>query len=152
MLEVSPAIRPGLWMRWVLSVLTEYMPHMPIYLSADLSQYCYRNNKLEELLSSDALTYTGKLRVGTAAAMIRMMDQLSTQTAAFNTPVLILHGAADQVTCPRKSAEFHAQCLSPDKTLHIFPNGSHDLVNGDEEQLMQQVNQVIVHWIHSRSI
>ena len=158
MFAVCSNIRPSSCMKWMLALLSYFAPHMPIYFSADLSQYFYNNSNnqttktYESKHKSDPLTYMGKLRVGTAMAMIVLMEYLSKQTIHFTTPILILHGTADQITCPNASTEFYNQCSSTDKTIHLYPNGNHDIVNEDDEVIMNQAHRDIVEWIYSRSM
>lgn len=43
-------------------------------------------------------------------------------------PVLITHGAADIMTCPKSSALFVQQLLCPDKTYREYPDAFHNRI------------------------
>ena len=53
--------------------------------------------------------------------MLEATNDISNRMADLTLPVLILHGGADIVTCPKLSAALYENCSSEDKTLRIYP-------------------------------
>jgi alpha-beta hydrolase superfamily lysophospholipase len=61
-------------------------------------------------------------------------------------PVLILHGTADKVTRPEGSQLFFDTAGSADKTLKLYEDYAHDLLNDlDREKVMADIQS----WIDS---
>lgn len=65
----------------------------------------------------------------TVAEMVRADEQLKRDMPDFRVPVLILHGTADVVTKPQGSQYFFDHAGSADKTLKLYENHVHDLLN-----------------------
>lgn len=64
------------------------------------------------------------------------------------TPLLLLHGDADPVTCCRATAEFHERVSAPDKSLQIYPGGLHELHN---DSIREDVLREVGDWLVARS-
>ncbi len=64
------------------------------------------------------------------------------------TPLLLLHGDADPVTCCRATAEFHERVSALDKSLRIFPGGLHELHN---DVIREDVLREVGDWVVARS-
>ncbi len=61
--------------------------------------------------------------------------------------MLILHGTADTVTLPSGSKLFHETAGSADKTLKLYPDHVHDLLNDVGKE---KVVADIVGWMNAR--
>ncbi|TCO86799.1 alpha-beta hydrolase superfamily lysophospholipase [Chthoniobacter flavus] len=74
-------------------------------------------------------------------------ERIFAGAAAVRTPLLLLHGDHDPVTCHRATGEFFERVGSADKTLRIFPGARHETHNElDRGQLLQEVGD----WIAAR--
>ncbi len=83
----------------------------------------------------------------TVAEMVRADERLKRDFPLLKLPLLILHGTADKVTRPGGSQFFHDTAGSADKTLKLYPDHVHDLLNDlDKEVVMGD----IVDWIEAR--
>jgi alpha-beta hydrolase superfamily lysophospholipase len=83
----------------------------------------------------------------TVAEMVRADERLKRDFPLLKLPLLILHGTADKVTRPGGSQFFHDTAGSADKTLKLYPDHVHDLLNDlDKEVVMGD----IVGWIEAR--
>jgi alpha-beta hydrolase superfamily lysophospholipase len=83
----------------------------------------------------------------TVAEMVRADERLKRDFPLLKLPLLILHGTADKVTRPGGSQFFHDTAGSADKTLKLYPDHAHDLLNDlDKEVVMGD----IVGWIEAR--
>lgn len=83
----------------------------------------------------------------TVAALIRARDRLRSSLTRLSLPLLVLHGSADTVTLPSGSEHMHECSVSSDKTLQIFEDYYHDLIN---DQGHEQVVERILQWMEER--
>lgn len=83
----------------------------------------------------------------TVAEMVRADEQLKRDMPDFEVPVLILHGTADVVTKPEGSQYFFDHAGSADKTLKLYKDHVHDLLNDiGREQVMGDITA----WLERR--
>lgn len=66
-------------------------------------------------------------------------------------PLLVLHGELDIVTDPSVSKSLHEQAKSTDKTLHIFKNAWHSILEGESDSVILQVFGNIKSWLDSHA-
>lgn len=77
----------------------------------------------------DPLVEKRMWRIGTSAALVRMGRQICASAHTIKTPLLALHGGADDLT-PVSGARFLAEkAASADVTLKIYPGLRHEVVN-----------------------
>ena len=85
--------------------------------------------------------------VQTVAEMARADMRLKREFPAILLPVLILHGTADRATKPSGSQFFYDTAGSKDKTLKLYADHVHDLLNDlGKEEVMSDVRE----WIEGR--
>jgi len=65
----------------------------------------------------------------TVAALLAGAERLDREFTRITLPVLIMHGTADKVTRPAGSQQFFDTAGSADKTLKLYEQHSHDLLN-----------------------
>jgi alpha-beta hydrolase superfamily lysophospholipase len=99
------------------------------------------------VLEADPLTKDETQPAATVAALVRADERLHDSFGQITLPVLIMHGTADKATVCKGSEYFHAQAGSADKTLKLYQDHVHDLLNdiGKEGVLAD-----IVGWIEAR--
>ena len=98
-------------------------------------------------LDADPLIAGEKQTALTVAQMLAGSDRLRRGFPTLRLPVLIAHGTADKVTVPGGSQQFHDTAGSADKTLRLYPEHAHDLLNDvGREQVMHEFKQ----WIEAR--
>lgn len=128
--------------RW----LARIAPHLPVLRlkTADFS----RDPAAVQAMVADPLGVHREAQpAATVAALLRGADRLATGFPSITLPVFILHGTADKVTRPDGSQQFHADAGSTDKTLKLYPNHAHDLLNDiGREGVMAD----IIGWIDAR--
>jgi acylglycerol lipase len=78
------------------------------------------------------------------AALVHADERLKAEFGKITLPVLILHGTADKATRPEGSQFFHDQASSKDKTLKLYRDAYHDLLN---DIIRDQVMADIKAWI-----
>lgn len=67
--------------------------------------------------------------------------------------MLVLHGAADQVTDPSISKILFEKAKSKDKTIQLYEDAWHCLLLGEPDDVVKRVMKDIISWLdtHSRS-
>lgn len=78
---------------------------------------------------ADPMVSDSRVPARTGATAIAVAEQAWTRYSAWTVPTLVLHGERDTATDPEGSKRFAAAIASPDKTLQLFPEGRHELLN-----------------------
>jgi alpha-beta hydrolase superfamily lysophospholipase len=63
----------------------------------------------------------------------------------------VLHGTADVVTDIEVSQALYAQASSSDKTIRIYTDGCHALLQGEPDDQRQRIAKDIIDWIDKRA-
>jgi acylglycerol lipase len=98
-------------------------------------------------LNSDPLIAHEVQPAITVAALVRADERLKEEFPLITLPVLIMHGTADKATVCHGSEFFYETVGSKDKTLKLYKEHAHDLLNdlGKEEVMAD-----ITGWINKR--
>lgn len=116
------------------------LPGAPSVLTADADMLRERK--------ADPLVDRGMWRVGTSAALIHFCREICRTAQDIETPLLIMHGAADQLV-PASGSEFLAATVrSDDVTLKLYPGLRHELVN---EVCRDEIISEIRDWLFQRA-
>lgn len=67
-----------------------------------------------------------------------------------SSPLLILHGAADKVTDPQVSQFLYEKASSEDKTLKLYEDCYHCILEGEPDDRIFGVLGDIIEWLDSR--
>lgn len=63
----------------------------------------------------------------------------------------MLHGAADQVTDPSISKLLHERAKSEDKTMKLYDDAWHCLLQGEPDDVVKKVMKDIVTWLDAHA-
>lgn len=97
---------------------------------------------------NDPLVYTGRVRAGFVAAMIRAARHIDERVHHVSLPLLIMHGTEDKLASHRHSREFHDRAASSDKTLRLYDGLYHEIFNEPERD---EVLADMIAWLDERS-
>ena len=142
-LEVGEDITP--FTKKIVSFLGKIVPHLrtvkldPTKISRDPAQV--------ELYKTDELISLDGAKAGLALALLNAIYKLKKQYKLFSYPVLIMHGGEDKITNPEGSKALYNQCISKDKTLHIWEGAYHEIFN---EINKDEVINMMTSWISTR--
>lgn len=128
-----------------LEGVSKLAPHLHVFSlnNADFS----RDPAAVERMNNDPLIAKESQPAETASEMLKAADRLTTNFPNFTVPVLIIHGKADNATRPAGSEKFFELAASTDKTLKVYPDHYHDLLNDiDKEKVMADIQA----WINER--
>lgn len=81
------------------------------------------------------------------ATAMAVSDEGWRKYSDWRVPVLVVHGAKDAATPAKGSERFFALAASSDKTLEIFPEGYHELLNDLDRDAAKSL---ILGWLKSR--
>ena len=106
-----------------------------------------RDPEAVQAMNEDPLIAHETQPTKTIAELARADERLKREFPLITLPVLILHGTADKVTNPNGSQIFYDTAGSRDKTLKLYTDHVHDLLNDlDREVVMAD----IAGWIEKR--
>lgn len=96
---------------------------------------------------SDPMVSDPRVPAKTGATAIAVSEAAWARYPSWKTPVLVLHGEKDTATDPEGSKRFAAMAPAADKTLVLYPEGRHELLNDlDRDAAMA----VISAWLSER--
>lgn len=129
----------------VLKGLAHIAPHAHVLKlkNEDFS----RDQDVVAAMNADPLIAGESQPTQTVAALVHADERLRKEFGAITLPLLILHGTADKATRPEGSQFFHDRAGSADKTLKLYPDAYHDLLN---DIVKDQVMADIKAWIEAR--
>ena len=125
--------------------LSHIAPRLPVLKlkNEDFS----RDPKAVEALNSDPLIAGEVQPAITVAALVRADERLREEFPRMTLPVLIMHGTADKATVCEGSQFFYDTVGSKDKTLKLYKEHFHDLLNDiGKEEVMADITA----WINKR--
>jgi len=103
-----------------------------------------RDPQAVEAMNEDPLIAHETQPTRTMAALVRADERLKKGFPLITLPVLILHGTDDKNTKPSGSQHFYDSVGSVNKTLKLYEEGFHDLLNDlDKRVVMQEIQDWI---------
>lgn len=145
----SPAIKEAEGTSQILialsGIISKYLPKLKA-LKLDATKIS-RNPKEVEKYLNDPLVYSDAIPARTGHQLLQMMRFIQNLGRYFESPLLLVHGSADELTNPKGSEMLFKKAKSTDKTLKIFPDGFHELINDlDKEEVLE----LIENWLKER--
>jgi acylglycerol lipase len=99
-----------------------------------------RDPKALAALNADPLIANEVQPAITVAALVRADERLKKEFPLITLPVFIMHGTADKATVPAGSQFFYDTAGSKDKTLKLYKDHFHDLLNDlDKDVVMTDI-------------
>lgn len=129
----------------IIERVGRYIPKLPLrsLAAADVS----RDPLVVAEYDKDPLNYRGKMPAGLVSSMIRGGRYFDQHTHEITLPLLILHGAEDQLSSPETSRRFFERAGSTDKMLKVYEELYHEILNEPEQDL---VIEDIGNWLDRR--
>ena len=134
----------GRWriMEELISLIAKLAPRLPLGRLG--SEKISRDPAVVADYDNDPLVYRGWMPAATAAALARATREIDANMEAITLPLLILHGASDELTDPDGSRRLYERAASSDKTLTLFDGLRHEILNEPEKL---QVLAAITEWL-----
>jgi len=143
-LKVNDRIHP--WLQRMSSAIGMVAPRLPTIRLDDAA--LSRSAETVRRFREDPLVYHGRMPARTGAEILRAARQLAPRFSEFRLPLLIMHGGDDRLADPEGSRHLHAQAVSRDKTLKLYPGLYHEIFHEPERR---QVLDDLVAWLDERS-
>lgn len=114
-----------------------------------LSSAICRDQEVVRAYDEDPLVLKGVTLRLLYSTFFQGTERLHKNITNYRLPCLILHGGGDLLVPPSAPRWFYDHIPSPDKTLKVYPECYHEILNEREEK--DQVTADIVSWIDQRS-
>ncbi|XP_019054262.1 PREDICTED: caffeoylshikimate esterase-like isoform X2 [Nelumbo nucifera] len=98
----------------------------------------------------NVIAYSDQMRLKTAVELLKATKDVESQVEKVSSPLLVLHGAADKVTDPLVSKFLYEKASSKDKTLKLYEEGFHSILEGEPDDRILKVLDDIISWLDSR--
>lgn len=145
----GPAIQspqsPPSWQIGLMKVISMFAPKLGM-LELD-SNLVSRDPAVVKDYLDDPLVNDNKLSAKLLVEMFKTMGEVADNAAKISLPLLIMHGAEDQLTSPSGSQWLNQEVASSDKTLKIYPELFHEIFNEPEAPT---VFADVVSWLDAR--
>lgn len=125
-------------------VLGSLLPTMTILTGLDANGIS-RNPEVVRAYKNDPLVHD-VATLSAARVGISAVDRAFSHAGEFSTPLLLMHGTADQVTYPRGSQEF-AALVPENSTLKLWDGLYHEIHNEPEQG---EVFAFMIDWMNSQ--
>ncbi|KAK1280183.1 hypothetical protein QJS04_geneDACA003029 [Acorus gramineus] len=99
----------------------------------------------------NVISYSDQMRLKTAVELLKATRDVESQLEKVSSPLLILHGAADKVTDPHVSKFLYDKACSTDKTLKLYEDGYHSILEGEPDGRIMSVIDDIILWLDDHS-
>jgi alpha-beta hydrolase superfamily lysophospholipase len=128
-----------------IKAISHIAPRLPV-LKLPLEAFTRDPDALATLKADPLIAHEVQPAI-TVAALVRADERLMEEFPNIHIPVLIMHGTADKATVPAGSQVFFDTVGAKDKTLKLYKDHFHDLLNDTGKE---QVMADIVAWIDKR--
>ncbi|AES97596.1 putative 2-acylglycerol O-acyltransferase [Medicago truncatula] len=150
MCKIADDVLPPDAVMKVLTLLSKVMPKAKLFPNKDLAELAFREPSKRKLAPYNVICYEDNPRLKTGMELLRVTKEIESKVEKVSAPLLILHGAADKVTDPLVSKFLYENASSKDKTLKLYENGYHCILEGEPDDRIKAVHDDIVSWLDSR--
>lgn len=150
MCKISENVAPPEPLAKVLTCLSKFLPEAKLVPQKDLAELAFRELDKRKMASYNVICYNKPVRLKTATELLNTTKYIESQADKVSAPLLILHGAADKVTDPSVSAFLYEKASSKDKTLKLYEDGYHCILEGEPDDRIFTVLDDIIVWLDSR--
>ncbi|KAK3004384.1 hypothetical protein RJ639_019220 [Escallonia herrerae] len=150
MCKIAEDMKPPEPLQKVLILLSRVLPKAKLIPKKDLAELAFRDPTKRELASYNVICYNDQTRLKTAVELLTATNDIERRVEQVSAPLLIIHGAADKVTDPLVSRFLYEKASSKDKTLKIYEESYHCILEGEPDERIFTVLDDIVAWLDSR--
>ncbi|VFQ66581.1 unnamed protein product [Cuscuta campestris] len=152
MCKIAEELTPPVPLQKVLILMSNFMPWAKLVPTQDLAELAFREPMKRKLAPYNVICYSDRTRLKTAVELLNATKFIESQVDKVDSPMLILHGASDKVTDPRISQFLYERALSNDKTLKLYEDGYHCILEGEPDDRILAVLNDIVAWLDHRCL
>ncbi|XP_054808829.1 caffeoylshikimate esterase-like [Prosopis cineraria] len=152
MCKIGEGLIPSPAVLKVLNLLSKVVPEAKLFPKKDLAELSFRDPSKRKLAVYNVISYDDRTRLKTGMELLRAARDIESQVQKVSAPVLIIHGGEDKVTDPALSQFLYEKASSEDKTLKIYEEGYHCILEGEFDDRIFSVQDDIISWLDSRSL
>ncbi|KAK9091302.1 hypothetical protein Sjap_024479 [Stephania japonica] len=152
MCKIAENVKPPPAVLKALGFLSNVLPKAKLFPETDLADLAFRDPRKKKMAVYNVIAYSDRMRLRTGMELLKATDDIERQIEMVSSPLLVLHGAADKVTDPAVSKFLYENASSKDKTLKLYPEGYHCILEGEPDERISIVFDDIVSWLDSRCI
>ncbi|XP_008243238.1 PREDICTED: caffeoylshikimate esterase-like [Prunus mume] len=150
MCKIAEDVTPPAAAQKILILMSKVMPKAKLIPQKDLAELAFRDPIKRKMAVYNVTCYNDHVRLKTAVELLHATKDIEMQVEKVSSPLLILHGAADKVTDPLVSQYLYEKASSEDKTLKLYPEGYHSILEGEPDDRIFSVLDDIITWLDSR--
>ncbi|XP_057427600.1 caffeoylshikimate esterase-like isoform X1 [Lotus japonicus] len=152
MCKIADEMLPSTTTLKVLNLLSKVTPKAKLFPYKDLNEFIFREPGKRKLAVYNVISYDDKTRLKTGMELLSATQDIESQLQKVSAPLLILHGAEDKVTDPLVSQFLYEKASSKDKTLKIYEEGYHGIMEGEPDDRIFAVHNDIISWLDFRCL
>lgn len=129
----------------VSSMVAQILPGLPT-IKLDVSAIS-RDIEIVHKYKTDPLVYNGGTKARFGNELLNAGAYVRSKGSSIKLPVLLMHGTADRIADIEGSKQLFNGLASNDKTLKLFEDFYHEILNETEKE---KVYQEILNWLEKR--
>ncbi|XP_024384349.1 caffeoylshikimate esterase [Physcomitrium patens] len=135
----------------LLTALAKIIPKGKLVNTHDVTAIGFRDPCKRKLAYLQPLAYTENPRLGTALQLLRASDLIESKMPEVSWPMMIMQGGRDCVNDPSSSILLHERAKSTDKTLRIYEDSWHCILQGEPDDRVHSAMRDIILWLDARA-
>lgn len=135
----------------MLTLMSYILPEAKLFPQKDIGDLAFRDPQKRKMAEFNVISYTDQMRLRTAVELIKATRDIELQLDKVSSPLLVLHGAADKVTDPKVSKYLYDKASTEDKTLKLYEESYHSILEGEPDDRIAAVIGDIISWLDSHS-
>lgn len=151
MCKIADTMYPPWLLVQIMIALAHVIPKAKLVPHTDIAEIGFRDIAKRRRAAYNPVAYIGNPRLGTALQLLQTTDFVESKLSEVSLPLLVLHGAADQVTDPSISKLLHERAKSKDKTIKLYDDAWHCLLQGEPDDVVENVMMDIVTWLDAHA-
>lgn len=134
-----------------MRLLSYILPEAKLFPTKDIGNLAFRDPKKRKAADFNVISYADQMRLRTAVELLKATHDIEMNLEKVSSPLLILHGAADKITDPQSSKFLYEKATTNDKTLRLYEEGYHCILEGEPDERISSVIGDIISWLDSHS-
>ncbi|KAK6125213.1 hypothetical protein DH2020_041038 [Rehmannia glutinosa] len=147
MCKIADDMVPPWLVTQILIGVSNWLPKRKLVPQKDLAELAFRDLNKRKQAAYNVVAYKHKPRLRTAVELLRTTQEIEQQLDKVSLPLLILHGKDDKVTDPSVSKALYEKASSTDKTLNLYDDAYHALLQGETDDTILRVFGDIISWL-----
>ncbi|XP_077243920.1 alpha/beta-Hydrolases superfamily protein isoform X2 [Tasmannia lanceolata] len=149
MCKIAEDVTPPKAVLKLLTLMSKVVPEAKLFPQKDLAELALRDPKKRKIADYNVISYSEQMRLKTAVELLKTTCEIESQVEKVCAPLLVLHGAADKVTDPLVSKFLYEKACSKDKSLKLYEEGYHSILEGEPDDRILGAIDDIISWLNS---